>query len=149
MEKVVRLGIARPEWAKRGYNVYAKIKIENEKLSISGVEGPHPSGNCRGSCGQIDMSLQAEGLAELGKGWTKDLMKGFFKVWKDWHLNDLESGCEHQQIMGWDKYDDHPSEPCPICGYKYGTAWNTKPLPKAVIEFLEALPETDLEPAWT
>lgn len=147
MEKVIRLGIVRPERTEHGYNVYAKIQVKNGRLSISGVEGPLPGGHCRGSCGQIDMSINADSFAKLGKGWTKTLLEGFFKVWKDWHLNDLTAGCEHQQIMGW-KYEDHPSEACPVCGYKCGTAWKTRPLPKAVIEFLEILPETDKTPSW-
>ena len=43
----------------------------------------------------------------------------------------------------------HPlCEPCPECGYKYGSAWLYEPLSDDVIAFLESLPETDTKPAW-
>ncbi len=37
--------------------LFAKIEIDNGKLSISGVIGPMKSGNARGGCGQIDMEF--------------------------------------------------------------------------------------------
>lgn len=62
--------------------------------------------------------------------------------WGTWrHLNDMRAGCEHQRAMGWKSYDEHPSEPCPVCGYKYGTAWLVEPLPAEVYSFVESLPE--------
>jgi hypothetical protein len=33
------------------------------------------------------------------------------------------------------------NEPCPECGYRYGSAWLTKEVPNAVIDWLEGLPE--------
>ena len=57
------------------------------------------------------------------------------RIWKRWHLNDMHAGCEHQRELGWEKegYDKHPSEPCPVCGYKFGTSWNHEELPQEVI----------------
>jgi hypothetical protein len=47
---------------------------------------------------------------------------------------------------------EHPEgilmKPCPVCGYKYGTAWNKEELPEEVIEFLQSLPDTPIKPAW-
>ena len=40
------------------------------------------------------------------------------------------------------------AQPCPICGYKYGTAWKTAEIPSHVIEILWSLPESKLTPAW-
>ena len=147
MKKVVRLGLVKPEHTQRGYNVYAKIEIKDGKLSISGVEGPHSSGHCRGGCGQIDMHPKPE-IIELAKGWNVGMLKTFWRVWEKWHLNDMKAGCEHQELFGWNDYKKHPSEPCPICGYKYGSAWNKRELPQAIIDFLEWLPETDIKPSW-
>lgn len=53
---------------------------------------------------------------------------------------------------GWLDQFEHPdgilSRPCPICGYKYGTAWKFEALPMDVINFLKSLPETETRPAW-
>lgn len=143
MDKVVRLGRLKDE----GWNVYAKIKIEDNRLSISGVEGPLKSGHCKGGCGQIN-NMHKPKIKELAKGWTREMLRTFWKVWDEWHLNDMNAGCEHQKLLGWKSYDKHPCEPCPICGHEYGTKWLTVPLPQAVIDFLEWLPETDIKPAW-
>ncbi len=42
----------------------------------------------------------------------------------------------------------HLCEPCPTCGYKYGTEWKRKEVPSEVITFLSELPNADKEPAW-
>ena len=72
------------------------------------------------------------------------------KIWKKWHLNDMHPACVHQRELGWeDKIakkevtlnngnkktlgwlndNEHPEEilskPCPVCGYKYCSAWLT------------------------
>jgi hypothetical protein len=39
-------------------------------------------------------------------------------------------------------------KPCPICGYKYGTAWNNERVPKDVLKWLYNMPETKIAPAW-
>lgn len=48
--------------------------------------------------------------------------------------------------------DKHPlgilTKPCPVCGYKWGSAWLYEPLPENVIEWLKNLPDTDKTPAW-
>lgn len=53
-------------------------------------------------------------------------------LWERNHLNDMNAGCEHQRALKWDidGYDKHPSEPCPKCGYKYGSAWIYEPITK-------------------
>lgn len=52
----------------------------------------------------------------------------------------------------WIRRDEHPNgllcEPCPECGYKYGSAWLREELPANVVEFLQSLPDTDKQPAW-
>lgn len=39
-------------------------------------------------------------------------------------------------------------KPCPVCGYKYGTAWQLEEVPQDVIDWLFALPDTPRRPAW-
>ncbi len=39
-------------------------------------------------------------------------------------------------------------KPCPVCGYKYGTAWQMEEVPVEVISWLENLPDTPVQPAW-
>lgn len=38
-----------------------------------------------------------------------------------------------QERAGFVNQDQHPDgvlcKPCPVCGYKYGTAWNFRPIP--------------------
>lgn len=58
-------------------------------------------------------------------------------IWERWHMNGMQAGCEHQRALGWNSYDEHPSEPCPTCGYKYGTAWLYEPLPQDVIDWAQ------------
>lgn len=127
--------------------------LRSGKLTITGVEAPLPSGSCRGACGQIyDELLEAikDPATKLADGWNAQLVQQFVEIWKEWHLNDLQAGCEHQRALGWDidGYDAHPSEPCPTCGYKYGTAWLTKKVPQKVLDFLNSLPKAKTKPAW-
>lgn len=97
------------------YSVYCEIKIKDGKLSISGVEGPFPNGNCAGSCGQIDMGYkhrndadddkryqEKKRLAYFSLGWEEALWFDFLDIWKRWHLNDMRAGCEHQEGPEWD-----------------------------------------------
>lgn len=53
---------------------------------------------------------------------------------------------------GWITYSEDPrgllGKPCEVCGYKYGTAWNTEKLSKNILHTLEALAESKNVPAW-
>lgn len=53
---------------------------------------------------------------------------------------------------GWLYESEHPEgilmKACPICGYKYGSAWNKEEVPADVINWLFSLPATDITPAW-
>lgn len=129
----------------RSYLVHVTIKLDEVNLSITGVEGALPSGNCLGGCGQILHDLKALRSKDyrLVDGWTIPKFRRLLNIWEQWHLNELHAGCEHQRAMGWEKdgYDKHPSESCPVCGYQYGTAWNFVPIPDDVIEWLFSLPK--------
>ena len=100
--------------------VFCRVELEDGKLSISGVVGPLPSGNCRGGCGQIDMEFYHRDESQndsrynrdlfkigphmvLSEDWTADQWYKFLEVWHDYHLNDMSPCCEHQRAAGWDK----------------------------------------------
>lgn len=48
--------------------------------------------------------------------------------------------------------NSHPNglltAPCPVCGFKYGTAWVYEPIPNDVLRTLASFPETKRTPAW-
>jgi hypothetical protein len=97
IKKVVRVGTV--EAGKRRASVFCKIEYQAGKLSISGVVGPLPSGNCLGSCGQIDMGMKPSDFQTLAPGWTYGKIKKFLKVWDSWHLNDLHAGTPKQEAV--------------------------------------------------
>ncbi len=154
MKKTLKLGTSKT-YGGRGYSIFCEVELKDGRLSISGVEGPLPGGNCLGSCGQIDMHLRDEqSKIKLAKGWTRKMLAQFFDIWKEWHLNDMQAGCVHQRfeqrIMG-TEYQSYPANfaaICPECGYHYGTKWLSKEVPESVREFLASLPEADSQPAW-
>jgi len=154
-----------PIYNGKKYPIFCTISYKEGKLSISGVHGPLPSGNARGGCGQIDMKFAHKNpqhndkrtakpitpaMLRFTPGWDSKTWLEFLEVWHLWHLNDLKAGCEHQRALGWEEegYNKHPSEACPVCSYKFGTAWNTIEIPQTVLNFLKTLPETNRTPAW-
>jgi len=170
MRKVLRIGTI--EVGRGRGSIFCKAEIEDGKLSISGVIAPYKGGNAGGGCGQIDMEFEHRDPKDNDKrysepvkaddikfaqGWTKDLWFDFLDIWKKWHLNDMKAGTPKQEealkdcpftdytercgwLRGLGLYDDN--------GYKYGTAWLKVELPKEVIDFINALPSADREPAW-
>ena len=56
------------------------------------------------------------------------------------------------KTAGWVSHTEPPdgllSKPCPVCGYKYGSAWLKEDVPADVIAFLEGLPDSTLTPSW-
>lgn len=155
MNKIVRIGIARPQGRSRGYSIFCRIEIKDGRLSITGVEGPNYHDGCAGSCGQIIMSTWP--ITEYAPGWDEDKVTKFREVWDRWHLNDMRAGTPAQEalleshaIKGYDNqcaflkehglYVDN--------GHRYGMAWFKEELPEGVIEFLASLPDADRKPAW-
>ena len=94
-KKVVRIGTGRT-WERGSYvSTYCSVVFTADgRLSITGVAGPTHGGNCVGGCGQIVDDIKVTNFA---KGWDRKLMNKFIKVWKEWHLNDMQSACEHQR----------------------------------------------------
>ena len=50
-------------------------------------------------------------------------------------------------MLTWVSKSEHPegllSEPCPACGYRFGSAWLYEPVPEDVLEWLESLPSAE------
>lgn len=143
MQKILFLGQQKEN--NKDLKVFCKIEFKNGNLSISGVIEPKQNGDAGGSCGQIYDELKNPFMS-YGNGWDREKVDDFVAIWKKWHLNDMQAGCEHQRIFDWG--NDKVKKPCPICGYKYGTAWLKEDLPDWVVSYLEALPESELKPAW-
>lgn len=64
----------------------------------------------------------------------------------------MEVDKREKKRAGWTRPDEHPrgvlTKPCPVCGYKYGSAWLREEVPDEVIETLRNMPETTITPAW-
>jgi len=130
-----------------GKNVFIKVVItDSGRLSIAGVHGPKRNGDAYGSWGQIQDTLLDPTLIP-GPGWNADRIKRLFDIWQRWHLNDMRAECEHQRALGW-TFDAHPSEHCPVCGYKCGSKWLREELPWDIQVQIGLFPETTVTPAW-
>lgn len=116
--------------------VTAMIRERNGKgPELSITADVRRSGHCVGGGQALDAVRAVAEHGHLTRGLTPALVEGLLDVWKRWHLNGMRAGCEHQRALGW-TYNEHPSEPCPTCGYKMGTAWLHEELPADVLEFL-------------
>lgn len=102
---------------KRFAPVFMKIEVQRKDkgkvLTISGVEGPLQSGNCRGGCGQIDMHMDSKYLSQVRyqEGWNRKMVNSLLAIWKRWHLNDMNADCIHQRELGWSEKKIDPDKP--------------------------------------
>ena len=59
---------------------------------------------------------------------------------------------EEYKTRGWISCTEHElgflGKKCPVCGYGYGTSWIKEDVPQEVIDWLFALPDTKIKPAW-
>lgn len=162
MNKIIRLGKS------NSGNIYCRIKYENGRLLINGVEGPYLNGDCKGGAGQIVMYLLGnEKDIAPAPGWDLEKIKMFLELWDRWHLNDMRAGSESQ--MRWLRENpipkhryEYPKSYYTVIsellaqaglnpdadGYKYGHAWKFEAVPEWVITFFKGLPDTDIQPYW-
>lgn len=81
-------------------DAFCEIIYDGGKLSISGVIGPQPKGDCLGSSGQcIDDIRKGTPVRE----WTRQMLDEFCDIWERWHNNDLRPYCKHQEKLGWNE----------------------------------------------
>lgn len=127
--------------------LFVTVRFDGRRLSITGVEGPRPNGDCRGGCGQVGIPDSIR--LRDGEGWDLKMVEQLRAVWDEWHLNDMRAGCVHQRAAKWDPQTS-VGKPCPECGYRYGWAWLFEEVPADVLEFLRGLPDAseDLPAAW-
>lgn len=161
--KIIRPGTT-TTWNRRFISVFCTIKYQDGRLSITGVEGPLPSGNALGGCGQIEMGMDAVYMGDFrfAPGWTAELFAEFLAVWRRWHLNDTRAGTPEQMacldthiyqrsygdyylwaknVLAYAKLD--PVILPDGTEYYYGTRWLFEPVPEDVLEFLVNLPDAD------
>lgn len=120
------------------------IRIEyprngSDKPALSICADIYRGGHDVGGGQSLDTVRRVATHGHPSKEWPVGRILYLLAVWDHWHLNDVQAGCSHQREMGWRNYDKHPGEPCPICGYKYGSAWLYAPLPQDVIDFVQPL----------
>lgn len=116
-------------YRKPGMKIKVTIDYDGKRLSITG------DGWEANSYGRLVESFGGQCVDELAAEFPA--AAELVRLWDEWHLNDMRAGCEHQRALGWRRYDDHPSEPCPTCGYKYGTAWLYEAIPPVVLARLQ------------
>lgn len=65
---------------------------------------------------------------------------------------DTSEFSRRKKLAGWVYPSEHPEgmlcKPCPVCGYRYGTAWRYEPVPEDVLNEIRSLPDADIAPAW-
>lgn len=87
--------------------VFCKIEYEERnggmELSISGVVGPTPGGNCAGDCGQIDTSIRKypKEYTAARPDWTPEMCAKFLDIWDEWHLNRMHAYDAEMKAAGW------------------------------------------------
>lgn len=161
LNKIIHLG--KSSWGKE---IFCNIEFDGRRLSISGVIGPRRNGDAD-SCGQINMSLKPESI-NPNEDWDTESIREFLAVWDRWHLNDMRAGSPDQEKFLRDNpikgVMDHYTRACKALEsaglqpdsnlirngqpYKYGSAWLLEEVPTEVIEYLSALPDTKITPAW-
>lgn len=148
--KVVNPGMI--EIGGRSREVFVEIVYTDDgELTLHGVVGPWHSGNCAGSCGQIDGELKD--INRFHKNWSREKVRELRKVWKERHLNHLHADCIHQaddpDFCRLSQEGKLKAPPCPVCGWTWGRSWAKREVPEDVLEFLlRDLPDSRKIPAW-
>lgn len=107
-------------------------EIRGNVFSASAMVYRHSSFVCGGQCLDDPEVLD---LIKNGKLCEKDkaIYLEVFRLWKNYHLNYMHAGCEHQ------KEGTPVGEICPICGYRYGSAWLYHEIPEKDLEVIKHL----------
>lgn len=71
---------------------------------------------------------EVEAVTEFAAGWSAERRDRLVSVWRAWHLNGLNAGCEHQRAAGWDKRPIDPDKPTDSYGIHFegqrSASWN-------------------------
>lgn len=107
-----------------------------------------------GECKQMDVFSSEIKVGALPYSMTtyEELSGNLAKYYKPESLLFGGVGGVERKMLGWLYPKEHPDgilgKPCPVCGYKYGSAWKEEAVPAEVIEWLFNLPDTKIQPAW-
>jgi len=93
----------------------------------------HMIGECGASSGQAQDAIRAA-LPKVDGTTPRAQCAQMLDVWDRWHLNHMRAGCEHQRAAKWGR--ERLSEPCPVCGYRWGHAWLKEELPPEVVKIV-------------
>lgn len=86
-----------------------------------------------------------EKITEWDDGWNAERLASLCDLADRWHLNTMRAGCAHvAPVYETDRYGRSvPSldltPPCPLTGYRYGSAWLVEVLPDEVLAELTVL----------
>lgn len=70
---------------------------------------------------------------DLLHGWTFDELVELCGIGTRWHLNSMRGACAHQAVSTTTQ-GRRTASPCPVSGYRYGSAWLAEPLEAGVEE---------------
>jgi hypothetical protein len=110
----------------RGGDVEIEVEYRDGRFSMSGKVWDRNRGDIESGGQNLD-HIKADIKTLLIPEAQLDRM---LEIWQRWHLNDMQPGCEHQRAQA---AKPAISEPCPVCGYKYGTAWLKEDVPEDVL----------------
>lgn len=107
-------------------------KVQGTEFAASAMVYIHNSFVCGGQC--LDESDILD-VVENGKLCEKDKATylEILRLWKNYHLNGMNAGCEHQKEVS------PVGSVCPVCGYRYGSAWLYREIPEKDLEAIKNL----------
>lgn len=71
----------------------------------------------------------------LEEAWPLPAARPLVRLWRAWHLNDMQAGCAHQTRPDDMSMSDALAKvpPCPVTGYRFGSAWLVRVIPDDVV----------------
>ena len=137
VEVFVKITVEPKEFSEDTQTVDHEQVTEGYHVSISGVSKATNRKNGE-VFGQIYNELDK--ITDYAEGWSRELHQSLKLLWRDWHLNDMCAGCDHQIVVGESISERlHNTLPCPETGYRYGSEWLYRPVPENVYRALYIL----------
>jgi len=143
--------MARQEIATYQWTLKSEIRSQQTKLKEEAIDRAASVGEGR-SVGFSPLERKVLKLESFIKTPAETLADGLDRFYEP--TQDAHGYFAHveNKTRGWITHSDDPrgllGKPCEVCGYKYGSAWNTKKIPKEIMHTLEALTPSQVVPAW-